>query len=145
MSCMPIPFVKAIDFSKNTPVSKVCFVSSFDFWVLSFFTGNCRYFHTELSIVWSTTKQLISPPAPFSFYLKNNSLEVLQGKPFTVFFQTVGSVHPEEAKIVFNNQAYFLSKNNKNNFEYTFPEVQEETSFFVTSTEFNHKPLHFLW
>ena len=126
-----IPFVKAIDFSKNTHYLKYILFPLFIFG-LTFFTGNSEILTQSFHRVVNY-KTAYMPPAPFSFYLKNDSLEVLQGKSFTVFFQTVGSVHPEEAKIVFNNQAYFLSKNNKNNFEYTFPEVQEETSFFVTS------------
>ncbi|WOC41184.1 hypothetical protein [Polaribacter sp. HL-MS24] len=97
----PIAFVKAIDFSKNIQYLKYALIPLL-IWVLSFFIGNGDIFKQSFNRVVNY-KTAYSPPAPFSFYLQNNSLEVLQGKPFTVQVQTHGSVRPEEVKIVFNN------------------------------------------
>ena len=127
----PIAFVKAIDFSKNIQYLKYALIPLL-IWVLSFFIGNGDIFKQSFNRVVNY-KTAYSPPAPFSFYLQNNSLEVLQGKPFTVQVQTHGSVRPEEIKIVFNNQEYFIPRSNNTTFVYTFPQVQEETIFYLTA------------
>ena len=63
--------------------------------------------------------------------MTNADLKVIQGKPITITFKTMGSVLPNEAKIIFNNQQYYLQNNGNASFSYSFSDVQEAVSFYV--------------
>ena len=72
-----------------------------------------------------------TPPAPFYFNLTTEDLKVIKGKDITVYIQTTGEVIPQEAKIHFNNQQYYLENEGNGLFSYTFIEVQEALSFYA--------------
>jgi hypothetical protein len=103
----PIPFVKAVDFSKNTRYLKYALLPVL-IWLITLLTGNSGIFTQSLERVVNY-RTAYTPPAPFSFFIESN-LEVIQGKSFKLSVKTQGSVRPEAAKIVFNNQEYYLQK-----------------------------------
>jgi hypothetical protein len=125
----PIPFVKAIDFRQNSKYLKYAILPVFIF-VISLFTISKDSLNQSLDRVVNH-RIAYNPPAPFSFVLVNESLQVIQGKSITVNFNTVGNIVPEEAKIVFNNQEYFLQNNNLGAFSYTFTDVQKPIKFYI--------------
>ena len=127
----PIPFLKAVDFKKNKKYLKYAIVPVIIFGI-TLFTGNSGVLTESLQRVVNHRTAYI-PPAPFAFFIDNSSLEVVQGKPFTVRVKTIGNVQPEEVKIVFNNQEYYLQKNTGNSFLYEFSDVNENTNFYLTS------------
>ncbi|MEN8775702.1 MAG: DUF4175 family protein [Polaribacter sp.] len=125
----PIPFVKAIDFTQNKKYLKYAIVPIL-IWLITLFTGNNAIFKDSLKrVVNHRTKY--TPPAPFYFNLNNQNLQVIQGKPITVSLETVGSVLPSEAKIIYNNQQYYLQNNGNGSFSYMFSDVKKPLTFFV--------------
>ena len=125
----PIPFVKAVDFKQNKKYLKYAIVPVL-IWLITLFTGNNSVFSDSLERVVNH-RTAYNLPAPFSFALVNKSLQVIQGKPITIVVKTVGNVIPSEAKIIFNNQQYYLQNNGNASFSYTFSDVQEPINFYI--------------
>ena len=125
----PIPFLKAVDFRKNTKYLKYT-VLPFLIWGITLLTGNNAIFKESLDRVVNYSA-VYAPPAPFSFAIKNKNLQVIQGKPLTVSVETIGAVFPSEAKIFFENQQYFLQNNSGGVFSYLFRDVQSPVKFYL--------------
>ncbi|MDY0780483.1 DUF4175 family protein [Tenacibaculum sp. IB213877] len=125
----PIPFTKAVDFKTNTKYIKYAFIPIF-IWLITLFTGaNTKLNQSFQRVV--NHRVAYTPPAPFILSLTNNNLEVIQGKPLTIYVEAVGEVVPQEAKIFYNNQQYFIENNGAGLFSYTFEEVNESINFYV--------------
>jgi hypothetical protein len=125
----PIPFLKAVDFRKNTKYLKYALLPLF-IWCITLFTGNNAIFKESLDRVVNYRTAYV-PPAPFSFFIRNKNLQVIQGKSFTVSIETVGQVFPSEAKIIFESQQYFLQNNSEGRFSYTFKDIQNPIKFYL--------------
>ena len=125
----PVPFVKAIDFSKNKKYLKYGLIPFF-IWVLSSISGTNDALTKSLERVVNY-KTAYSPPTPFTFLLFSTKLQVVQGNDVAVAFKIVGSLLPDEVKIVFNNQQYFMQPTGFDTFTYTFSDVKENINFQV--------------
>lgn len=128
-SLQPIPFANAIDFKGNKKYLPFAIIPILLF-VLFYVTGNSSVIENSLNRVVHY-ETAYTPPAPFSFQLLTNDLKVEQNKSFTLKVITQGNVVPEQIKIHFNNESYFLEKNNKGEFEYTFENVKASTNFYL--------------
>ena len=127
----PIPFLKAVDFYKNKKYLKIAILPIL-ICALAIFSGNSKVFTQSLDRVFHH-RTVFNPPAPFSFYIENDSLDVIQGEPFTVLVKTAGNVSPEEVQIIFNKQEYFLQKKSETEFLHTFSSVTETLDFYLTA------------
>lgn len=128
-SLQPIPFANAIDFKGNKKYLPFAIIPILLF-VLFYVTGNSSVIENSLNRVVHY-ETAYTPPAPFSFQLVTNDLKVEQNKSFTLKVITKGNVVPEQIKIHFNNESYFLEKNSKGEFEYTFENVKSSTEFYL--------------
>ena len=127
----PVPFNNAINFSKNTKYLKYVLIPII-IWLLTLVTGtNTKLTKSFDRVVNYNTAYL--PPAPFILKLTNSDLEVIQGKPLTIYVAAEGDIIPEEAKIFYNNQEYFLQNSGDGLFHYTFNSVDQKTDFFIES------------
>ncbi|WP_394801792.1 DUF4175 family protein [Tenacibaculum ovolyticum] len=127
----PISFTKAIDFNSNTKYLKYTVIPLF-IWGLSFLTGTSHKLSDSFNRVVNHSIAY-KAPAPFYFNLTSNDLKVIKGKDITVYIQTTGEVIPNEAKVHFNNQQYFLENEGNGLFSYTFIDVQETLNFYVSA------------
>ena len=125
----PIPFLKAVDFRKNTKYLKYAILPLL-IWVITLLTGNNSIFKESLNRVVNYSAVYV-PPAPFSFFIKDKDLQVIQGKPLMISIETRGLVFPSEAKIMFENQQYFLQNNGDGRFSYLFRDVQSPLKFYL--------------
>ncbi|WP_218597887.1 DUF4175 family protein [Polaribacter sp. NJDZ03] len=125
----PIPFVKAVDFTKNKKYLKYAIVPVIIF-LITLFTGINDKLSESLERVVNY-KTAYNPPAPFLFLIKNNDLKVIQGKSISILVETLGKVLPMESLIHFENQQYFLENNGNGTFTYTFSDVQQPIDFFI--------------
>ena len=125
----PIPFTKAIDFSKNKKYLKYVFIPIF-IWLISFLSGANGALTKSLERVVNY-KTAFLPPAPFSFTILTNSLKVIQGNDLKVEVKTTGSLIPDEVKIHFNNQQYFTQNLGNGTFSFVFLDVKEQVEFFL--------------
>ncbi|MBG39141.1 MAG: hypothetical protein CL857_04380 [Cryomorphaceae bacterium] len=76
---------------------------------------------------------LYQPPPPFTFKLINDSLTAVEGSEFTLKVDIAGDVYPENIQIRYNNEQYYLTKNNINNFSYDFPPFDSSVDFELFS------------
>ncbi|NEW80651.1 MAG: hypothetical protein GZ086_14800, partial [Gelidibacter sp.] len=125
----PIPFKSAVDFSKNKKYLKFVLIP-FVIWLLVFITGNSIIFSESFSRVVHYNKVYL-PPAPFSFSILNDSLSVVEGESFTLQIETIGNIIPENVKINFSNESYYLESNVLGKFEYFFSRIQKPTKFYL--------------
>jgi hypothetical protein len=125
----PISFVKAIDFNQNKKYLKYATIPLLIF-VIILFTGVYGSLTQSLKRVVNHSIAFI-PPAPFTFFLVNSDLQVIQGKSIKISIQTIGKIVPSEVKIIFNKQQYYIENNGITTFSYTFSDVQEPVSFYL--------------
>lgn len=125
----PIPFKRAVEFTKNKKYLKFAIIP-FLIWLLVFITGNISIFTDSFSRVVNYDK-VYSPPAPFSFSILNESLAVVEGEPFTLQIETVGNTVPENVKINFSNESYYLENSALGKFQYSFSKIQKPIKFYL--------------
>ncbi|MFA5300167.1 MAG: DUF4175 family protein, partial [Lutibacter sp.] len=125
----PIPFKRAVDFSKNKKYLKYAIIP-FLIWLFIFITGNSSIFSESFSRVVHYNKVYL-PPAPFSFSILNKSLSVVEGEPFMLQVETVGNTIPQNVKINFLNESYYLENYNLGKFQYSFSRIQKPIQFYL--------------
>ena len=125
----PIPFKRAVEFTKNKQYLKFAIIP-FLIWLLVFITGNISIFTDSFSRVVNYDK-VYSPPAPFSFSILNESLTVVEGEPFMLQIETVGNTVPENVKISFLNESYYLENSALGKFQYSFSKIQKSIKFYL--------------
>ena len=128
-----IPFVKAVNFSKNLKYLKYAILPVVIF-LITLLSGNNNLLKESLDRVVHH-RTAYTPPAPFYFRLTNKSLQVVQGSDITIHIETLGSVLPAEVKIKFDKQEYFLQNNGLGNFSFTFSNVQKPMPFFLEANK----------
>ena len=135
-----ISFKSAVDFSENLKylryaVVPICIV----FAAIVF--GKQAVFTDSLKRVVNY-KTAYAPPAPFTFFVMNTSLDAIEDTPFTVVAKTVGAVVPEDVQIVYNDETYVLSQTQLGVFEYTFTRPKSALDFKLVANEVVSKPYH---
>jgi len=124
-----ISFRGAIDFSKNKKFIKFALIPIV-IWFLVYITGNSTIFNESFSRVVHYNTQF-EPPAPFSFVILNKSFNVIEGEPFTLEIETVGTIIPEDAKINFSDENYYLENKGLGKFEYHFTNIKNTIEFYL--------------
>lgn len=125
-----VPFTEAVSFKDSYKYAKYIFIplALFCFiWVtgdiVSFFNSHQRVMHYDLAY---------ERPAPFSFQLMNDKLEVLDNQPLTIKVKTVGEIRPDNVQMVLNAEQLLMQKNGEF-FQYTFQAPVPETNFYLTA------------
>jgi len=131
----PIPFKHAVDLTKNKKYLKYAVIPFF-IWLLVFITGNISIFTDSFSRVVHYNKVYL-PPAPFYFAVLNDSLLVVEGQPFILQVETVGNTVPENVKINFLNESYYLENTGMGKFQYSFSKIKKSFNFYFEANGFN--------
>ncbi len=127
----PIPFQNAIEFSGNKKYLKYLLIPLF-IWLTTLVSGKKEVLSSSYHRVVHHQQAFI-PPAPFEFEILNESLEVIEGNALELQIQTRGDVVPEEAKIVFENEDYYLKNAGTGQFLYQFEAVKKPIKFHFVS------------
>ncbi|WP_299363688.1 DUF4175 family protein [Winogradskyella sp.] len=133
----PIPFKSAISFKSNTKYLKYAAIPVAII-LLSLVTGKINWFSDSYERVVNY-QTAYEPPAPFQFYVLNESLQAIEGKDFKLKISTVGDVIPESAQIQFNGQSYYLQQISPGQFQYTFSLPKESIDFVLLANDVNSK------
>jgi len=133
----PIPFKKAIDFSKNKKYIKYALIPIV-IWLLTVVTGKINIFSDSFTRVVHYNTQY-EPPAPFSFQIVNKSFNVIEGTSFNLMVKIDGNTLPEDVKINFSNQNYYLENKGFGKFEYNFNNIKKSFSFYLEANGFVSK------
>ena len=71
-----------------------------------------------------------SQPAPFRFKILNKSLQTIEGKNYKIEVTTQGDIVPENIKIKFNNESYYLNKKDQRDFIFEFEYPVQNIEFY---------------
>lgn len=134
----PIPFKSAINFKTNTKYLKYAAIP-IAILLLSLVTGKINWFSDSYERVVNY-KIAYEPPAPFQFFVLNESLQAIENKDFKLNISTVGDVIPENAQIKFKGQSYFLQQVAPGEFQYTFSFPKETVEFTLSANGVTSKP-----
>jgi len=129
----PIPFKLAINFKSNVKYLKYAAIPLFII-LLSFISGKYNWFSDSYERVVNY-KTAYEPPAPFQFFVVNDSLKALENNDFTLLVQTEGEVIPDNVQISYNNETYYLKQTNPGVFEYIFAQPKEAINFHLLANE----------
>ena len=98
------------------------------------------FLFVNANLITDSTNRLINngkefeKPAPFSFQLENENLEVVQFEDFSLTVKVKGNILPNEVFIDVDNYQYRLTKEDANLFTYKFSNVQKNTAFKLFSS-----------
>ena len=129
----PIPFKKAVDFRVNISYLKFLAIPGL-IWVVFFLSGNNSVFSESLTRVVNHSTAYL-PPAPFEFQILNDELVAIENIPFVLEVSTIGNIKPEDVKIIFNNETYYLNNKNLNEFFYEFEQPNNSFQFYLEANE----------
>lgn len=128
-----VPFASAIDFKKNgkyIPLLLIPFMVVLISWVF----GIQSSLQESLQRVVNH-QTAYQPPAPYSFNVLNKELRTIEREPISLEISTEGSVKPEEAKIYYNNQQYYLQRNAEGNFTHTISNPVDNINFYIATDQ----------
>ncbi|MFC2107502.1 DUF4175 family protein [Bacteroidota bacterium] len=78
--------------------------------------------------------------APYTLEVINKNLEAIQNENFDLKVKAKGEQLPENVYIEFNNNKYRLSKENNNEYSFSFTNIQSKINFWLSSDYFlSHK------
>ncbi|HRV53910.1 MAG TPA: hypothetical protein P5264_00105 [Mangrovimonas sp.] len=134
----PIPFKLAINFKKNAKYLKYAAIPIIIL-LLSYVTGKINWFSDSYERVVNY-KTAYEPPAPFQFFVVNADLNVVEGNDFKLMVKTAGEVTPENVKIVYDDETYFLQNTGAGEFEYVFSKPTSNITFRLNANDVVSKP-----
>ncbi len=132
-----VSFTDAIDLRQNRKYVRyvlppLLLIFIILFWSPKFFTeSSARLLHFNQEYV---------PVAPFSFVIKNKTLQVFKNEDFTVQLGLEGNTLPEGVYLVSNGRKFKMTSTNGRNYEYTFSKVQKPFDFYFEGSGYNSDP-----
>lgn len=134
----PFPFHIAVDFRGNLRYVKYALIPVVLI-VIVWVSGNINWFSDSYKRVVHY-REAYEPPAPFRFFVINNQLRGIEGKPFEIEVKTSGDVVPEDVEIHFKNENYFMRKDAPGSFRYEFRRPEENTVFYLSANGVRSRP-----
>ena len=134
----PIPFKLAINFKSNKKYLKYAAIPVVII-LLSYISGKIDWFSDGYERVVNY-KTAYEPPAPFSFFVINETLKAVQGEDFKIQVRTTGDVVPENVQINYNDETYYLQNTGSASFEYVFNKPEANISFTLNANDVKSKP-----
>ena len=124
-----VAFKRAINFRKNSVHLKYLLFPVL-IWLLIWVSGNNSLLTQSLNrVVHHQTAFL--PPAPFYFEVLNEKLETIEDKTYTLKFRTIGDIIPENIRIVYDGQTYYINNADNDILEYTFEFPVKDVEFYL--------------
>lgn len=122
----PIPFLNAVDISKNSRYIKWVLIP-LGIIVLSliFFPS----FIKEPTYRYINHEKHFEAPAPFKYKLINKSLRTLQNEDITIRVKIEGDMLVDNVNIVVDKQSFSMRKETKDIFSYTIKQIQKTSVF----------------
>lgn len=127
----PIPFKFAVNFKNNVKYLKYAAIPILII-VVSLFSGKFSWFSDSYERVVNY-QTAYEPPAPFQFYVINDSLTTKENEDFVLDIRAIGDKIPENAKITFNGETYFLQHNGVGEFEFVFVRPKTSVNFELSA------------
>ncbi|MAD97647.1 MAG: hypothetical protein CMB99_10015 [Flavobacteriaceae bacterium] len=129
----PVPFSRAIDFSQNKKYLPLL--------VLPVLIGIFSWVFGIQNSLQDSLKRVVDyktayvPPAPYAFRIQNQQLQTIEGKDYTLKIAVEGDVQPDIVKIFYNNQQYYLQRDQQGFLSHTITNPIDDINFYVASNE----------
>lgn len=133
----PVPFQQVIDLKKNQKYLRYLLPVLFIFGLVLLMAP---------SILTDAGRRVIKydeefiPVAPFSFIVKNQSLEIQQYENFLLEVEIQGDELPLEVFVETNRGLFLMEKKARNRFVYQFEELKENIKFRLSANKFFSVP-----
>lgn len=127
----PIPFVKAIDISKNKKYIKWALIPIIIILLSGIFFPS---FISEPTYRYINHSKHFQKPAPFSFKLLNDQLKILQHGDIDIKVRIEGDMLVNKVNIIINKQTFQMNKEKKDVFSYTIKQIQDNSTFYFESS-----------
>ena len=126
------PFRKAVQYKQNRKYLKYAIPVLFVF--IAVFTISPSVFKESNKRIVNYKKEYVEP-APFSFYLLNDTLNIKRGNDFTVELKVKGKYVPNEVLINYAGNNFLMkpNKENKTEFSYEFQNLNNSVDFYFSS------------
>ncbi len=134
----PIPFKRAVSFKKNAKYLKYAAIPVFVFIMFSVLGGSDIFSSSYMRVVHYD--MAFEPPAPFSFVILNENLSAIENKAFTLNVRAEGSLIPENASIHYNGETYYMQREKRGFFSYTFQQPIEPITFNLKGNKVSSRP-----
>lgn len=134
----PIPFKSAINYAGNLPYLKYVAIPVLLFVVISVLGGKDLFTDSYKRVVNYDTAY--EPPAPFAFFLENESLNAIQHQSFTLRVATSGDIIPETAYLSYDGQRFLMKPVGPGLFEYEFKRPNEDLQFRLIANKVSSIP-----
>ena len=132
-----IPFQKAIDLKANQKYIPLALLPIIII-LISFLSGQYNWF-TESYTRIINHNVAYEPPAPFQFYVINDTLSIVQNNDFKLLVRVEGEKLPSNPQIIYNNKTYYLTQNTPTEYSFIFNQVKEPIQFNISSNQFKSK------
>jgi len=132
----PIPFVSAVNFKLNFKYAR---------YLGGIFAVLALLLIVYPQLISNGAERLVNhsdyyeKPAPFSFTLQNESLQVEKGKDVTIKLQLSGDYIPTEAYITTSGNYYYMKKLSNSTYEYSFRNIYNSFTFAFSADGYNSK------
>jgi hypothetical protein len=121
-----IPFTEAVDTGANRRYLRYIIPPAVLILIILFAAPQ---FFTESSARIINFRRTYVPAAPFSFQLKNKTLQVFKNEDYTVRLALQGNALPESVYLISNGRRYKMTAGDNRNYEYTFSKIQKPFDF----------------
>ncbi|MDD3685216.1 MAG: hypothetical protein PHE56_00480 [Bacteroidales bacterium] len=128
----PIPFVSAINLRKNFRYFRYLLPVSIVALILFIVWPNIITEATERIINFD--KQYV-PPAPFTFEVINDTMQVKKGKDFTLKVSAKGQYSPDQVMINYSGNSFYMEKESNGIFTYKFKNLNNNLKFDLSALE----------
>jgi hypothetical protein len=129
----PIPFVSAIDLSKNKKFLKFVLPPFFVLLLLLFIAPS---FVTNPSERILHHSRIYRQESPFRLLILNKNLTAFQQDDFTLKVKVTGEKIPDEVTLESNGTSFKMIKESKIFFSYTFKSLQQSVKFYLGAGNF---------
>lgn len=136
----PVPFQFAINFKGNLKYVKFAIIPVLVILAI-YISGKSELFSNSYERIVHY-QVAYEPPAPFQFFVLNDSLNSRQNESFALRIRSEGSVVPDNASIHFNGETYFLKSEAPGDFTYVFDKMSQPIDFYVSANQVRSKNYH---
>lgn len=132
----PVPFKAAINLKTNYKYLQYALVPLLLFVVVLFTNSRIITEGTNRIVNYNT---FFEAQAPFTFSIKNKTLEAMQNEDFDLELKVTGDELPAEVFVEIDGNRFKMEKDDKLNFSYTFKNLQKTTDFRFFASQFYSK------
>ncbi|MDT8347957.1 MAG: DUF4175 family protein, partial [Flavobacteriaceae bacterium] len=127
----PFDFSMAVSFKTSLPYLRYAIVPVLIIFAL-FLLGRQNMLTDSYQRVVNYNTAYV-PPAPYQFYVLNDSLHAIQYKDFELNVAVDGEKLPERVSIHFNGQTYFMQKINNHRYRFRFDRLENPLEFTLSA------------